>query len=184
MGKPVNHGQRIAAALALVSSGAVATKKEAAALVGVAEGSLAPGRINLPDRVQGLNQTQSPALLDIMVEVLRDGRRVQVPARECFARGVLVAVQLVDDLGPKLATLTGKQRAQLADARQWLKMCREFDLFPADPKPSGPDPGEMQAIHRAKERKGSAAHFIAQRRDSGAAREHKHEHEAAGQQAE
>lgn len=153
------HGRKVAAALALLQSGQVETKQQAAAMVGISNSSLTPGKVgatlaNNPEAraqlVTGLS------ILEISIDVERDGKSVQVTAREVFSTGAKQSIAILDEFGCKLRKLTKPQRTSVSDARNWLKMCKDFGLF-RDDNTAPPAPGELT---NALERPGTVEWYL------------------------
>lgn len=153
------HAKRVASAMSLIHSGKAATKKEAAAAVGISNGALTPSRIeHTLDKAPEIRQQlmQRLELLEITVDVERAGKIVAVSAREIFSTGCKSSLATLERHAGKTGNLTREEREAVKQAREWLKMSHDFGLFKGDAAPSGV-PAE---IANAEERQRSAKWYL------------------------
>jgi hypothetical protein len=152
MGGTITHGKRIAAAMTALATGQVGSKQEAAALVGINEASLSPGRLHRSGFItEPANQNQPASLLDITITVTGQSKT----AREVFACGTKSAIVTLDKHAPNVGKLKPNASAEVKQAQAWLKMCKDFGLF-RDDSPAAP-PAELANVA---ERAGSVDWYL------------------------
>lgn len=129
-------------ALALLASGAVKTKAEAARAVGIHETSLKPSALQNFSGKNPVGRALAPAnpnpdFLAITADVA--GKRVS--ARDALSSGVEASIRVIAKHGPRIGKLTKAQRAHMLDAKRFIELARTSGLFA--PVPSAALPAEL-----------------------------------------
>lgn len=117
-------------ALALLASGAVKTKAEAARVAGIDETSLKPSALQTfaaknPVGRQLAVSNPNPDFLTVTADVA--GKRVS--ARDALSSGVEASIRVIAKHGPRIGKLTKAQRAHLLDAKRFIDLARTSGLF-------------------------------------------------------